>query len=141
MNKAHSRSGKFRKVAEHLYRYSANKTYYAVFKQGGKRIWKSLETSDRELANRRLKEELGKRGKLDHKSGKMTLEQLLIEYEELIKGLATHTQETRNSILKVFKQTWKHVGKPRSVPACVENTSTFRTKKSRSIVSRPTPAT
>lgn len=107
MKSAHSRTGEFRKVAEHLYRYSANKNYYAVFKMGGKRIWKSLETSDRELGNRRLKEELEKRGKVNHKAGRMTLGELLAEYEELIKGLAKHTQETRRSILKSFKKTWK----------------------------------
>jgi integrase len=108
MGNAHTRNGEFRKVAEHLYRYSANKIYYAVFKVRGKRIWKSLETTDRELANRKVKEELGKRGKVDHKAGKTSLEELLKLYEESIKGLAGHTQATRKSILKNFKETWKH---------------------------------
>ena len=77
MGDAHTRNGEFRKVAEHLYRYSANKVYYAVFKVRGKRIWKSRETTDREMANRKVKEELGKRGKVDPKAGKMALEELL----------------------------------------------------------------
>ena len=55
MGDAHTRNGEFRKVAEHLYGYSANKIYYAGFKVRGKRIWKSLETMDREMANRKVK--------------------------------------------------------------------------------------
>jgi hypothetical protein len=60
MGDTHTRNGEFRKVAEHLYRYSANKIYYAVFKVRGKRIWKSLEKKDRKMANRKVKEDLGK---------------------------------------------------------------------------------
>ena len=36
------RADEFGNVADHLYRYSANKIYYAVSKVRGKRIWKSL---------------------------------------------------------------------------------------------------
>ncbi len=49
----HQRKGEFRKVGENLYRYSTSGTYYAVFRVQGKLIWKSLETDDRELANRK----------------------------------------------------------------------------------------
>ena len=38
----------------------------------------------------------------------MTLDSLLKLYEQSIQGLAEHTQETRQSILKAFKETWKH---------------------------------
>ena len=55
MGDAHTRNGEFRKIAEHLHRYSANKIHYAVFKLTGKRIWESLETPDHEMANRKLK--------------------------------------------------------------------------------------
>jgi len=55
------RAGQFRKVGENLYRYSSNEIYYAVFRVNGKLIWKSLETEDRELAKRKLKEELDDR--------------------------------------------------------------------------------
>ena len=57
------RAGQFRKVGENLYRYSSNEIYYAVFRVNGKLIWKSLETEDRELAKRKLKEELEKHGR------------------------------------------------------------------------------
>src|SRR6266487_3219338 len=54
----HPRAGRFRKVGESLYTYSSNKIYYAVFRSLGKLIWKSLQTADRALANRKLKQEL-----------------------------------------------------------------------------------
>jgi hypothetical protein len=47
--------GVFRKVAECLYRYSSNGVYYARIKSDGKEIRRSLETTDRQLANRNLK--------------------------------------------------------------------------------------
>jgi len=42
-------------VAECLYRYSSNGVYYARIKSDGKEIRRSLETTDRQLANRNLK--------------------------------------------------------------------------------------
>jgi hypothetical protein len=57
----HSRKGEFHKVGENLYRYSSNdRYYYGVFRVNGKLIWKSrksLKTSNREPAKRKLKEE------------------------------------------------------------------------------------
>jgi len=60
-----------------LYRYSSNKIYYAVFRSDGKLIWKSLQTDDRELANRKLKAELEKHGKTNPAARGMTLAPLL----------------------------------------------------------------
>ena len=54
VERAHQRKGEFRKVGENLYRYSSNDRYYAVFRVKGKLIWKSLKTSDREFAKRKL---------------------------------------------------------------------------------------
>jgi hypothetical protein len=42
----HNRSGEFRKVGQNLFRHSANKVYYASCKIAGKKIWKSLETTN-----------------------------------------------------------------------------------------------
>ena len=51
MKKQHYKLGKYARVADHLYRYSATKKYYAVFKCNGKTKWVSpLNTTDRELA-------------------------------------------------------------------------------------------
>jgi hypothetical protein len=46
----------FKWVAECLYRHTASGTYYALVKRNGKQIRKSLKTSDRQLADRRLAE-------------------------------------------------------------------------------------
>jgi integrase len=108
MQKRHYKLGAFHRVADHLYRYSATKKYYAVFKWDGKTRWVPLKTTDRELAGRRVKEEIAKHKRLDPKASAMTLEALLALYEESIKGLAEHTQGTRKSILKMFRKTWKH---------------------------------
>src|SRR5437764_1322601 len=69
----HARKGEFHKVGENLYRYSSNDRYYAVFRVNGKLIWKSLKTSDRELAKRKLKEEQEKQGRVDPEATKLTL--------------------------------------------------------------------
>ena len=59
----HARKGEFHKVGENLYQYSSNGRYYGVFRVNGKLIWKSLKTSDREHAKRKLKKEKEKQGR------------------------------------------------------------------------------
>ncbi len=44
MNERHYKLGAFHRVADHLYRYSATKKYYAVFKQDCKTKWVPLNT-------------------------------------------------------------------------------------------------
>jgi len=104
----HQKLGKYSRVANHLYRYSVTKKYYAVLKVGGKTKWIPLNTTDREIAGRNLKDEVAKLKNTDPQQSKMTLEALLALYEESIQGLADHTRATRKSILKAFKETWPH---------------------------------
>jgi len=99
---------RYRRVADYLYRYSATKKYYAVFKFNGKTKWISLNTDDRELAGRRVREEIAKFKRTDPKASSMALEKLLALYEQSIAGLADHTRATRKSILNAFKKTWPH---------------------------------
>jgi len=106
--KSHSRNGEFRRVADNLFRYSSSGVYYARFQSNGKDICRSLRTTDRELAKRRLAEELESASKLDVKVGKMTLEELLRLYVEKLNQYAPKTIALRQSILKIFKQTWAH---------------------------------
>ena len=103
---SHKRTGRFRKVGESLYRYSSNKTYYAVFRSHGKLIWKSLQTDDRELANRKLKEELEKHRKTDAALRGMTIADLLDAYERRLPQFDRRTQENKKSVLRKFKATW-----------------------------------
>src|SRR2546428_9717398 len=74
---AHSRTGEFRNVGEHLYRYSSNRVYYARFRNNGKLIHRSLRTTDREMAKRCLEEEITKAGKVDAKLSQITMEEIL----------------------------------------------------------------
>jgi integrase len=60
-------------VAECLYRNDASGIYYALIKRGGKQIRRSLKTSDRKLAERRLVEFREKVGGLDATHGKVKL--------------------------------------------------------------------
>ena len=53
------------RVADHLYRYSATKEYDAVFKCNGKTKWVLLNTTDREIASRKPKEEIVKYKRTD----------------------------------------------------------------------------
>jgi integrase len=108
MQKQHYKLGKYARVADHLYRYSATRKYYAVFKCNGKTKWVALNSTDRELAGRRLKDEIAKQKRTDPKTSTMTLGALLNLYEESMQGLAEHTQATRKSILSAFRRTWKH---------------------------------
>jgi len=105
---SHSRAGEFRKVGENLYRYSSNGIYYGVFRDKGKLKWKSLKTTDRAIAKRRLTEDIEKARRIDPAASRMSLSKLLDLYEEQIKSLDKKTCDTRSSILKVFKATWMH---------------------------------
>jgi site-specific recombinase XerD len=108
MSSAHSRAGEFRKAGENLYRYSSNGIYYAIFRDKGKLKWRSLKTTDRAMAKRRLTEAIEKARRIDPAASRMSLSKLLEVYEAQIKGLKTKTCETRQSILKTFKATWTH---------------------------------
>lgn len=59
----------FRKVAQNLYRLESSGTYYALLKRGGKQIRKSLKTTDRQLASRRLNELRDRVSALNQTSG------------------------------------------------------------------------
>ena len=103
---SHSRTGEFARVSENLYRYSSSGVYYARYRAHGKEISRSLRTTDRTLAKRRLAEEMENSSKIDPKTGKMTVEELLRLFEERLSQYAPKTIATRSSILKSFKETW-----------------------------------
>jgi integrase len=106
--KRHARNGKFVRVSENLYRYSSSKTYYAVYRREGKLVWKSLGTTDRELAKRRLKEEIATAGRIDARQKDMSVESILRLYEEQLSRFDVGTQVNRKSILHTFRTTWKY---------------------------------
>jgi integrase len=108
MSEMHSQTGEFHRVGENLLRYSTSGVYYARFRNNGKDIRFSLRTTDRVLAKRRLEEEIKKAEAIDRKVGKMSLEELLRLYKERLSQYAPKTVASRQSILKIFKQTWPH---------------------------------
>lgn len=60
------KAGAFQKVAECLYRHRSSGTYYGLVKRSGKQYRRSLKTSDRKLAERRVAEFRQKVDRLDH---------------------------------------------------------------------------
>src|ERR1039458_10594523 len=106
MNKSHPRNGEFHRVADNLFRYSSSGVYYARFQSNGKDISRSLRTTDRTLAKRRLAEKLENASKLDVKVGKMTLEELLRLYEERLPPHAPKKTSTPQTIFQNFNKNW-----------------------------------
>jgi len=94
--------------AQWLFRHSINGTYYAQKKINGKRKEHSLDTKDRKIADRRLKEWIANLEEVDSEAEKMTLSVLLDKFTDANRGKATKTKETNESIIRRFKETWKH---------------------------------
>ena len=90
-----------------LYRHSVNGTYYGIKKVSGKKKSHSLDTTDRKIAERRLKDWLQDLDKIDAEAAKTTLASLLGTFTASNAGKAKKTQDTNNSILNVLKATWK----------------------------------
>jgi integrase len=71
-----AQQGRFLKVAECLYRYSRNGVYYARIKRGGKETKRSLRTTERVVAQRKLRDFRDKQRQIDPSRGNLTLAQL-----------------------------------------------------------------
>jgi site-specific recombinase XerD len=65
-----SSSPTLQNVGENLYRSETSNVYYALFKRNGKQIRRSLKTTDKELARRRLADLRQKVGRLSSESAK-----------------------------------------------------------------------
>ena len=101
-----SEPGVFQKVGECLYRYSSNGVYYARFKADGKEIRRSLETTDRALAKRKLAEEKEKEAQIDRSQGKLTLRELCNRWLKTIQGSKAKTIEAKEYIADRIKEQW-----------------------------------
>jgi integrase len=91
-----------------LYRHKLNETYYGVKKAGRKRKEHSLGTTDRKLAERRLKTWIDDLDRIDARAAKITIAALMEKFLAANKGRAEKTRATNQSIINVFKQTWHH---------------------------------
>jgi integrase len=98
--------GAFQKVGECLYRYSSNGVYYARIKHEGKEIRRSLRTTDRDLAKRKLRELKDEHGQIDHSQGKLTLRELCDQWLQTIQGSKPKTLEQKSYIAARIKTHW-----------------------------------
>ncbi len=98
------------KVANYpgLYRHSRSGRYYACKKLHGVRRERSLETCDRKIAERRLKEWVGNLEKVDAEVEKTTLEELIERYHAVTASLSESSRATDRSIIKKFLAWWPH---------------------------------
>jgi integrase len=100
------KTGAFQKVGECLYRYSSNGVYYARIKHEGKEIRRSLRTTDRDLAKRKLRELRNEQGQIDCSQGKLTLRELCDEWLETIQDSKPKTLEQKSYIAARIKEHW-----------------------------------
>ncbi len=98
------------KVANYpgLYRHSRSGRYYACKKLHGVRRERSLETCDRKIAERRLKEWVGNLEKVDAEVEKTTLAELIERYHAVTASLSESSRATDRSIIKKFLAWWPH---------------------------------
>jgi len=91
-----------------LYRHTTNGTYYGIKKIGGKRKEHSLQTDDRKIAERKLSEWIKTLGQIDSEAEKTNLSQLIEKFDAATKGKSDSTRATNDSIIKRFKEEWRH---------------------------------
>jgi Site-specific recombinase XerD len=106
MGSRHYVSGVFQKVAECLYRYSSNGVYYARVKVCGKEIRRSLETTDRALAKRRLSFLKDEQSLIDRSKSKLTLAELCDQYLKTVQHQKAKTVERKVHIVRRIKRDW-----------------------------------
>jgi integrase len=105
MGTLRSNNGAFQKVGECLYRYS-NRVYYARIRVDGKEIKRSLETTDRASANRKLARFKREQRQIDRSQGKLTLAELCDKYLETIEHQSPKTIEGKTCIVGRIKRLW-----------------------------------
>src|SRR6266480_3416014 len=101
-----SKIGVFEKVGECLYRYSRNGVYYARIKADGKEIKRSLETTDRALAQRKLRVFRDEQRQIDRSQGKLTLAELCDRYLKTVQHQKPKTVERKTFIVGRIKTDW-----------------------------------
>src|SRR5438093_4883583 len=106
MRSAQSKDSTFQKVGECLYRYSSNGVYYARIKTDGKEIRRSLETTDKMLAKRRLAKFKDEQRQVDRSKGKIALAELCDRYLKTAQHQKPKTIERKTHIVNRIKTQW-----------------------------------
>jgi integrase len=101
-------AGKYVKVPAYpgLYRHSRSGRYYGFKKLNGKRHECSLRTTDRKIAERRLKDWVRNLAAVDREVEKTTLRDLLARFVAVNRGRALKTQKTNRAIIRQLTETW-----------------------------------
>jgi integrase len=101
-----SNSGRFQKVGECLYRYSRNGVYYGRIKRRGKESKRSLRTTDRALAQRRLRILRDEQQQIDPSRGNLTLAQLCNRWLATKQNAKPKTLEGKTYAAQQIKNRW-----------------------------------
>lgn len=91
-----------------LYRHTQSGKYYGAKKVKGKRKERSLDTCDRKIAERRLKEWIASLDKVDVEVEKTTVAQLFARTVAISRGKSDSTQTIVQGVLDEFMEWWPH---------------------------------
>lgn len=91
-----------------LYRHEKTGNYYAVKKVRGKHKEHSLKTTDRKIAERRLKEWIADLDKVDSEVEKTTLRQLIAKFQAIRMGMDGNTLATDRAVINSFTNWWPY---------------------------------
>src|SRR5439155_1994955 len=105
MRTLQNKSGAFEKVGECLYRYS-NGVYYGRIRVEGKDIKRSLITTDREFAKRKLAAFRDEHRQIDRSQGKLTLAELCDRYLKTVQHQKPKTVDRKTFIVGRIKNDW-----------------------------------
>ena len=95
-----------------LYRHSGSGKYYGCKKVDGRRKERSLGTTDRKIAERRLKEWIANLSKVDSEVEKMTLKQLHQRFIAISQGKSDSTLCIIKGIIREFENWWPYGPNP-----------------------------
>ena len=91
-----------------LYRHALSGRYYGIKKVAGKKRERSLGTTDRKIAERRLKDWIDTLGKLDVEVEKTTLQQLFQKMIAITRGKSESSRNVVKAVIEDFEGWWKH---------------------------------
>ena len=103
MGTAETKSATFEKVGECLYRYTSNGVYYARFESRGKEIRRSLGTTDKATARRKLGDLQRDLARVDLTAGRFSLAEMCDRYLETVQNQKPKTLRRKRDIAARLK--------------------------------------
>ena len=91
-----------------LYRHKISGNYYGIKKHRGKRKERSLETTDRKIAERKLRKWIADLDQVDASAERTTLGDLLGKFQTIRQGQSDSTRRTERGIINKLAKTWRH---------------------------------